>query len=90
MAKLTLFVAAHCPPCQILKEIAASGGFGEEVEVVDVESEEGFPKIAEKDLSEIPSAYQGEVKCEIRWSDTNVEIVCPAKEEKNEKGPMDV
>ena len=79
--KLTIFVAEHCPPCQILKEIAASGGFGEEVEVVDVESEEGFPQIAEKDLTEIPSAFQGEMKCEIRWSDTNVEIVCPAKEE---------
>ena len=80
MGKLTIFVAEHCPPCHLLKEIAASGGFGEEVEVVDVESEEGFPEIAERDLTEIPSAFQGEMKCEIRWSDTNVEIVCPAKE----------
>jgi len=81
MAKLKIFIAKHCLPCQQLKEIAENGGFGDDVEVIDVESEEGFPKVAEMELMEIPSAYEDGKKCRIKYSGDNVEIKCPAENE---------
>lgn len=86
MAKLKIFIAKHCAPCQQLKEIAASGGFGDDVEVIDVESEEGFPKIAEMDLTEIPAAYEDGKKCTIKISGDKAEIKChPEKEVEESK-----
>ena len=81
MAKLQIFVAEHCEGCQELKEIAENGGFGDDVEVIDVATEEGFPKVAEMELTEIPSAYEDGKRCAIKYSDYNVEIKCPAENE---------
>lgn len=81
MAKLQIFVAEHCSGCKQLKEIAVNGGFGDDVEVIDIETEEGFPKVAEMELTEIPSAYEDGKKCAIKYSDDNVEIKCPAENE---------
>jgi len=81
MAKLKIFIAKHCLPCQQLKEIARNGGFGDDVEVIDIETEEGFPNIAELKLEEIPVAYEDGKKCAIKYSDDNIEIKCPAENE---------
>lgn len=81
MAKLQIFVAEHCEGCQQLKEIAENGGFGDDVEVVDVETEEGFPKVAEMELTEIPAAYEDGVKCRIKFTNYDAEISCPAENE---------
>lgn len=79
--KLQIFIGEHCSGCEQLKEIAENGGFGDDVEVVDIETEEGFPKVAEMELTEIPSAYEDGKKCAIKYSDDNVEIKCPAENE---------
>ncbi|HUS04450.1 MAG TPA: hypothetical protein VMY79_02880 [Dehalococcoidia bacterium] len=79
MAKLKIFISEHCLPCQQLKEIAKNGGFGDDVEVIDIETEEGFPKIAEMELVEIPVAYEDGKKCAIKYSNDNIEIKCPAE-----------
>jgi len=50
MAKLQIFIGEDAG--QELKEIAENGGFGDDVEVIDVGTEEGFPKVAEMELME--------------------------------------
>jgi len=79
MAKLQIFIGENAG--QELKEIAENGGFGDDVEVIDVGSEEGFPRVAEMDLTEIPSAYEDGKRCTIKYSDYNIEIKCPAENE---------
>lgn len=50
-----------------------------DVELIDLETDEGFPYIAEFGLTGIPSAYLDKQKCEIKVDeDTNIlHIVCP-------------
>jgi len=79
MAKLQIFIGENAG--QELKEIADNGGFGDDVEVIDIGTEEGFPKVAEMELTEIPSAYEDGKRCAIKYSDYNVEINCPAENE---------
>lgn len=87
MAKIRLFVAEHCLPCESLKEMAQNGALGDDVEIIDIESEEGFNKFNEEILSEedaeVPSIYSQGGKCEIKYDKDNniVDIVCPGSEE---------
>lgn len=83
MAKIKLFVANHCLPCEPLKEMAKGGALGDDVEIIDIESDEGFKKMAELDLDAVPSIYSQGGKCEIKYDkDGNiVDIVCPGSEE---------
>lgn len=80
MAKTRVFVANHCGPCHIVKDMVEKGQTSEkDVELIDIESEEGFPYIAEFALSGIPSAYKEKQKCEIRIDqEANIlHIICP-------------
>lgn len=80
MDKFRIFVAEHCGPCHVVREMAEKGQVDpKDVEIIDVESDEGFPFIAEYDLQGVPSAYMGKQKCSIQIDkDQNlVRIVCP-------------
>lgn len=50
-----------------------------DIELIDLETDEGFPYIAEFGLTGVPSAYKGKQKCEIQIDqDSNMlRIVCP-------------
>lgn len=50
-----------------------------DVELIDLESDEGFLYIAEFGLTGVPSAYRGKQKCEMKIDDeTNIlHIICP-------------
>ena len=71
--KIKLFVGSHCAPCERVKELVQGGQFlvdneeGMSIEMIDVESDEGFPAILEHNLSGIPSAIDESGKqCRIR------------------------
>jgi len=51
----------------------------EDVELIDIETDEGFPYIAEFALSGVPSAYKGKEKCEIKIDREAkiLHIICP-------------
>jgi len=70
MSKIKVFVATHCEPCKGVKELLEKGHFlvnGAEaqVELVDIETEEGFVQIFEG-LGGVPAAYRDGKKCNIR------------------------
>ena len=71
--KIKLFVGSHCAPCERVKELVQEGQFlvdneeGMSIEMIDIESDEGFPAILEHNLSGIPSAIDESGKqCRIR------------------------
>lgn len=75
--KLRVFIAGHCKPCQELKEMAENGILGD-VEVIDLETEEGFQYFEKMDITGVPSIYRDGVKCSISYTeDESIEIICP-------------
>ena len=73
MSKTVVYLATHCQPCQEVKELLEKRHFlvnGEEgeVEVVDIETEEGFQRVF-PELDGVPSAYQEGKRCSMRVED---------------------
>lgn len=84
--KVSVFVATHCQPCQEIKRLLEEGHFlinGTEgqIDLVDIESEEGFPKIAEIGLEGVPAAYQGSKKCRILVDEETETVMLECTEE---------
>lgn len=81
---LKLFISEHCEPCQEIKELVGKGQFlinGEsgDIELIDLESEEGFKMLEKYDLEGIPQAISSEGKiCSIKIDeeDDTVLFVC--------------
>jgi len=79
-AKLRVFVSAGCGPCQEIKEAIESGRFNvQDIDLIDVESKEGFPYIKKFKLTKAPAAYLGKKECEmfINREDNSLFIDCP-------------
>ena len=79
-AKVKVFIAAGCGPCEELKEAIKAGRFNVEgVDLIDVESKEGFPYIKKLGLTKAPAAYLGTKECElfINREDNSIFIECP-------------
>ena len=74
---LQIFIAEHCSPCQDLKAAVEAGKFGTDVEIIDVESEEGFPYIEKLGLTEVPSAFFKGKKCLVHYKDDGLQLECP-------------
>ena len=71
---IKVFVAKNCQPCKEIEELLTKGQFlvdGEEgkADLIDIETEEGFPRIAEVGLISVPAAYRGKNKCNLRIDD---------------------
>lgn len=82
MAKTRVFVAKHCGPCHIVKDMVEKGQTSDkDIEIIDIESDEGFPYIVGFALSGVPSAYKEKQKCEIKIDqEANIlHIICPDK-----------
>ena len=80
MSKPVIYVATHCQPCQEIKELLEKRHFlvnGEEseVELVDIETEEGFNRIF-PELEGVPSAYQEGKRCSIRIEEDTLLLEC--------------
>lgn len=83
-----VYVATHCGPCHEVKEILEDGGFtqshGDSVDVIDVETEEGFEKLSEAGASVdgVPSAYYEGRKCRILVDkeEGTLHIECPSSD----------
>jgi len=83
-----LYTATHCVPCHsAIAALEAQGNVidGEEVEVVDVETEEGFADLesALADLPDdgsvgVPMAVKDGQKCLLDITDGKLSLVCPA------------
>lgn len=80
--KVKLFVGSHCSPCESIKKLVEDGMFlvddkeGSQVEMIDVETEEGFPNIEKYQLTGIPQAFDENGKrCKIGIDEENKVVV---------------
>lgn len=69
--RVTVFAAGHCEPCEEIKGMLQNGQFlvnGQEAEVdlVDIETEEGFEEAQKHELTAVPSAFLRGKQCQIR------------------------
>lgn len=81
MSKTKVYVAAHCQPCQAIKELLEKRRFlvnGDEgeVDLIDIETEEGFKQIF-PGLEGVPSAYRDGKKCNIQIDGETLLLDCP-------------
>jgi thiol-disulfide isomerase/thioredoxin len=82
-----LFISDSCPVCQDMKEqIAALVKEGNDVQVVSIDTEEGFDAFAKEVLDKsadgegaIPTAYEGGEKCQILRGANKMAIKCGGK-----------
>jgi len=62
---IKVFIGEHCGPCHEVARLIKSKQFtvdlGDvDVDLIDIESEEGFPEVVKNNLTQVPSArYQG-------------------------------
>lgn len=89
--KVQVYIANHCQPCQEVKELLEKGHFlinGAEgqAELVDIESEEGFKRIAELGLEGVPAVYQGGKKCKIQVDSETDTLLLECGESGEDKG----
>ncbi len=83
LPKTTVFVSTNCTPCQEVKDLLRDKP---DVEVVDIETDDGFNRFVTEVLSkgdgEVPSAYQDGHPCAIMVDDathTKVTFECGAQ-----------
>jgi glutaredoxin len=74
VAKIKVYVAQHCEPCKEVKDLLESGHFlvdgqESEIDLIDIESEEGFPLAQSQGLTSVPQAFSGDKQCRIKIDD---------------------
>jgi len=84
---IRLYTSKHCGPCHQVEQLVKEGKFGgeSEVEIVDIETDEGFAKFKEEvlDFGEgaVPSVYKEGKKCVISITqDNNLLLECPTND----------
>ncbi len=84
--EIKLFTAEHCKPCHDLLSLVNQGRFVTDlgdagINVVDVESEEGFSQIKEFNLLSVPQAFHGKKTCRLQIDDENDVLIITCKDE---------
>ena len=78
--KLRVFITTSCGPCKEIKEAIEAGRFNaEDVDLIDVETKEGFPFIKKFGLTKAPAVFLGKKECEmfINRKDNSLFFQCP-------------
>lgn len=91
--KITVFASHHCKPCQEVIAAIKSSKVSAEVDLVEIDTDEGFAKFSEMVLKKgdgaVPSAYREGRKCDILMDEEgNVNFECPEKD-RPEPAPQD-
>ena len=86
---IRVYHSKHCKPCEIVTKLVKQGRFeGEdEVELVDLETDEGFNQfykhVLEHRDSAVPSAYKDGARCLIKITEDNDLLIFECPEEAN-------
>jgi glutaredoxin len=78
--RIKVFVSGHCRPCGRARKLIEEGKFtAEEVELIDIETEEGYAYIEKLGLTKVPSAFQGTQQCRLSYDKKTPMLVieCP-------------
>lgn len=98
---ITVFTATDCEPCQAVKEFIKEGKVDpNDIELIDIETDEGFAKFTEVVLSKgdgaVPSAYKNGKECRIVVEDDVLKFICgeltpqpPAQSPSSSPSPAD-
>ena len=82
---ITVFVSEHCTPCKEIDRLIKEGRFEDKIELVDIETDEGFEKFSREVLRRgdgaVPSAYRDGQRCQILVEDDEVFLNCPNSED---------
>lgn len=83
---IRVYTAKHCDPCHKIEDLIREGKISEDVELVDIETDEGFLKFKEEVLNgkdgAVPSAYKEGQQCKIGFDEEkNLVFECPDKGE---------
>jgi hypothetical protein len=77
-----IFVSGSCGPCQQVKQLVSEGKFNrDKVDIIDVETEEGFPMIEKMGLNKVPTAMKGTDHCDLSLDGETLIITCPGEEQ---------
>ena len=82
---IRIYTAKHCKPCHEIEQLIKEGKFAgeKEVELIDIETDEGFEQFRKEvlDFSDgaVPSAYKDGKKCLIHIDEENNHLLleCP-------------
>jgi len=82
---ITVYTSEHCPPCKRVTDLIKKGRLqdSEQIDLVDIETDEGFLKFKKEVLnhgdSAVPSAYRNKQQCVIRVDEENDLLIfdCP-------------
>ncbi len=80
---IRVYTSQHCGPCKSLKALIEQGKIKEDIEIVDIETDEGFEKfskeVLEKSDGAVPSAYRDGQQCRILVDEETSEVSfeCP-------------
>ena len=75
--KVKLFVSSGCGPCQQVKKMVDEGKFNlADVDIIDVNTPEGFPWTEKLHLTKVPSAFKGTKACKILSDEESLVIEC--------------
>lgn len=82
---IRVYTAKHCEPCHKIEDLIKEGKISEDVELVDIETDEGFLKFKEDVLARgdgaVPSAYKEGQQCKIGFNeDDSLVFQCPGEE----------
>jgi len=91
--KITFYSHSDCKPCEDIKRLVKNGevdaGDAEELEIVDIDTDEGFERFEKEVLAKLPedgeaalpSAYLDGIPCEIKLLDGDKFVIfeCPSK-----------
>ena len=86
--KLRVFVTAGCGPCQEIRAAVEAGRLNyEDVDLIDVEAEDGADYIRKYGLTKAPAAFLGKKECEIfiNREDNSLFIDCGSPEQAAEE-----
>lgn len=86
---IKIFTSKNCPPCEELEEKLKEANLQDEVELVDIETDEGFLKFKEEVIDHrdggVPSAYKDGKQCKIGYDeDDKLVLDCPTDEKEDE------
>lgn len=80
---IKVYSSKHCRPCRTVDELIKEGRFEGEIELIDIETDDGFARFKKEVLEQghgaVPSAYKEGQRCTIRIDDAERYLIidCP-------------
>jgi glutaredoxin len=90
---IKVYTAEHCRGCKEVSNLLSSGQFESNIEdasvdLIDIETEEGFKEVAKEGLTGVPSAKYNGKSCKIQIDETNEIVILTCEEGDSPVAPV--